>query len=160
MTQSLASISELVPVQARLLSRNAASDLCSEVRVVGVSIECLGIVNGLLDEILIRILEHSQSFRLALLRRATLDVIGVGFGQNAITEAEMKLKQQQSHRSYLSEQSSERVENFPLNAAFNVSLHVSTMFQSKTVIDTAALRYHTLQVLGKRCRITQSFCHA
>ncbi|TIA90696.1 hypothetical protein E3P99_01434 [Wallemia hederae] len=123
MNQSLASISELVPAQARLLSRNAASDLCSEVRVVGVSIECLGIVNGVLDEILIRILEHSQSFRLALLRRATLDVIGVGFGQNAITEAEMKLKQQQSHRSYLSEQSSEKVENFPLNAAFNTLRH-------------------------------------
>lgn len=106
--------------QATFLSRNAASHLCSDVRLVGVSLECLATVNSLLDEILARILAHSQSFSLALLRRATLDVMGVSFGQNAITEAEMKLQVSYPLGSYYNGKHNQKLKNFPLDAAFNV----------------------------------------
>lgn len=111
--------------QATFVSRNAASHLCSDVRSVGVSLECLATLNSLLDEILARVLAHAHSFRLALLRRAILDVIGVSFGQNAITEAEMKLQVSYPLGSYYSgggnENGNGKLGQFPLDDAFNVS---------------------------------------
>ncbi|EOR03579.1 hypothetical protein E3P92_02171 [Wallemia ichthyophaga] len=120
--------------QATFVSRNAASHLCSDVRSVGVSLECLATLNSLLDEILARVLAHAHSFRLALLRRAILDVIGVSFGQNAITEAEMKLQVSYPLGSYYSgggnENGNGKLGQFPLDDAFN-TLRYNAILKSK-----------------------------
>lgn len=105
---------------ATFLSRNAAAHLCSDVRAVGISLECLASLNSLLDEVLARILTQSRSFRLGLIRRATLDVFPVGFGQNAITEAELKLQATHPLGSADGMFDSDRIEDYELDAAFKV----------------------------------------
>ncbi|TIB77079.1 hypothetical protein E3Q22_03224 [Wallemia mellicola] len=113
-----------------LVSKNAAAHLCSDVRAVGISLECLASLNSLLDEVLARILTQSRSFRLGLIRRATLDVFPVGFGQNAITEAELKLQATHPLGSADGMFDSDRIEDYELDAAFK-ALRYHTILKSK-----------------------------